>query len=160
VKISKSQLKQIIKEELTKIFNEEMPRRGALPGETGRARPQGDYDSGYDTWSEMAKAMRSLMKDPSHVFNIIIDGTPSPEELNKAANLYKKMWERYGGHSRSSKVGGTTIERVLSGVNNEDRPEGNQEFIEHIKNMSQLNPKDYQTPGVGSPTPDFIYKRF
>jgi len=166
VKITKSQLKQIIKEEIEKALSERQPRRGRIRGQDGplgtptAPQLQGSWDSGYDVWSEMAEAMRNLMKKPSHVFNTIVSGNPSPEELNKAASLYGKIWERYGGSSRDSKVGGTTIYRVLDGVNNEDRPEGNEEFIEHIRNMSELKPEDYQRPGQQSPSPDFIFKSY
>ena len=161
MKITKSQLKQIIKEELSKVLNERMPRRGSRRGEVGRDRPQGSWDSEYDVWSELAEAIKNFMKKPDHVFNTIVHGEPSTEDLRYAARLYEKMWERYGGYSRGSIVGGTTISRVLDGVNNEDRPEGNQEFIEHIRNMSELKPhEDYQWAkkawGLQGTSPDFI----
>ena len=138
MKISKTQLKKIIKEEISKVLSERMPRRpgyGKLPG-----IDQSGWDSGYDVWTEMAEAIRNLMKKGNHIFNTIVEGNPSDDEIERAASLYQKLWERYGGSSRRSALGSAPLMDMLYRVANpsDHWPEANKKFVEHIREMAKF----------------------
>ena len=139
MKISKTQLKRIIKEEISKVLSERMPRRpgyGKLPG-----IDQSGWDSGYDVWTEMAEAIRNLMKKGNHIFNTIVEGrNPSKEEIEAAAKSYQKLWERYGGSSRRSILGSAPLMDMLHRVANPSDywPDANEKFVDHIKEMAKF----------------------
>ncbi len=161
MKITKTQLKQIIKEELEEVLAEDMPRRIRGPDSvrqksgfqgyaTGKLADDERYGSSVmpsahtpDTTSEteIPKAIKALLKKRDGSLSRVLAPDPSDEDLKSAVKMLGHIFQRYG-RPTGAKYGSqlyelyNTYESFLMQSRYYDKSRA--ELLDNLKNLKEL----------------------